>query len=262
MPGPPSPRAPEVASLVRRGKPTIPSAVDPIRVVVIEPRAILGVGVREILERETDIEVLAQVSTAAEAIPVVDRTSPDVVLVDADFPQRDATEATRQLHQGAPGSAMVIMGRGDDDASIVGAAGVGAVAHVAETAEPAELVATIRRAADGQDLLREELSGRPDLLERIVDAMRHSTGVDSLPANPLSPRELDVLVHLARGSRNREIAEALSISEHTVKNHLSSIFHKLGVPNRTRAVTYATRHGWLALGVDSAEGEEVGASTA
>ena len=116
----------------RRRKSTSPPSDHPIRVVVIEPRAILGVGVREILERESDIEVLAQVNTPAEAVLVVDEGSPDVVLVDVDFPQLDATEATRSLHQGAPDSAMVVMGRDDDDASILGAAEVGAVAHVAE----------------------------------------------------------------------------------------------------------------------------------
>jgi DNA-binding NarL/FixJ family response regulator len=243
--------------LVRRRKSTTPPSDEPIRVVVIEPRAILGVGVREILERESDIEVLAQVSTPAEAVQIIDEASPDVVLVDVDFPQLDATEAARLLHQGAPGSALVIMGRDDDDASIVRAAEVGAVAHVAETAKPAELIATIRRAAGGQDPLRDELIGRPDLLGRIVDAMRESTAVEHLPANPLSPRELDVLAHVATGFRNREIAEALGINEQTVKNHLSSIFHKLGVSNRTRAVTYATRHGWLVLGNDVAAGQAV-----
>jgi DNA-binding NarL/FixJ family response regulator len=242
----------------RRRKST-DSSDDPIRVVVIEPNVILGVGVREILERESDIEVLAQVSTPAEAVPVVDEASPDVVLVDVDFPQLGATEATRLLHQGAPETALVVMGRDDDDASIVGAAEVGAVAHVAETAQPAELIATIRRAADGQDPLRDELIGRPDLLERIVDTMRESIGVEHVPANPLSPRELDVLARAATGSRNREIAEALGISEQTVKNHLSSTFHKLGVSNRTRAVTYATRHGWLVLRDDIVNEESVAA---
>ncbi len=245
--------------MVQRWRSISPPSDEPIRVVFIEPRAIHGVGVREILERESDIEVLAQVSTAEEAISVVDQTSPDVVLVDADFSQLDATEATRQLHEGAPESVLVIMGRDDDDASIVGAAEVGAVAHVADTAEPAELVATIRRAADGEDLLRDELSGRPDLLERIVDAMRESTAIEELPANPLSPRELDVLALVASGSRNREIAEALDITEQTVKNHLSTIYHKLGVPNRTRAVTYATRHGWLVLDDAITDGQAVDA---
>jgi two-component system response regulator DegU len=243
--------------LVRRSKSTSPLPDEPIRVVLVEPRAILGAGVREILERESDIEVLAQVSTPADAVRVVDESSPDVVLVDVDFPQLDATEVTRLLHQGAPEAAIVIMGRDDNDASIVGAAGVGAVAHVAETAKPAELVATIRRAADGQDPLREELIGRPDLLERIFDAMRGAAAVEHLPTNPLSPRELDVLAHVATGSRNREIAEALGISEQTVKNHLSSTFHKLGVPNRTRAVMYATRHGWLVLDDDTTDGQSV-----
>jgi DNA-binding NarL/FixJ family response regulator len=85
--------------------------------------------------------------------------------------------------------------------------------------------------------------------------MRDSVAVEQLPANPLSPRELDVLALVATGSRNREIAGALGINEQTVKNHLTLIFHKLGVPNRTRAVTYATRHGWLHLGVGAADGQ-------
>jgi DNA-binding NarL/FixJ family response regulator len=148
----------------------------------------------------------------------------------------------------------VVIGRDGDDASIVGAVEVGAVAHVAERAAPAELVATIRRAAEGEDPLKDELTRRPDLLERIVEGMRESILSDAPPTNPLTPRELEILALVAAGSRNREIGEALGVTEQTVKNHLSSIFHKLGVPNRTRAVTYATRQGWFAL--EDAPGRE------
>jgi DNA-binding NarL/FixJ family response regulator len=219
----------------------------PIRLVVVEPRAIIGVGVREILDREDDFDVVAYVATPAEAMAVVDRATPDVVLVDVALPEPEVTAATRRLHQGAPESALVVMGRDDDDASIVGAVEVGAVAHVAETAAPAELVATIRRAADGEDPLTDELIGRPDLVERIVESIRESILADARPTNPLTPRELEVLVQVAAGSRNRDISATLGVSEQTIKNHLSSIFHKLGVPNRTHAVTYATRQGWLDL---------------
>jgi len=229
-----------------RGRTVSPSD-DPIRLVVVEPREMLGMGVRQILDRETDFDVLAYVSTPAEAMAVVDFETPDVVLVDVAMPDAEATEATRQLRSGAPESAFVVLGRDDDDASIMGAVEIGAVGHVAEMAAPAELVATIRRAADGEDPLKDELISRPDLMERIVEGMRDSMVADPRPTNPLTSRELEVLLRAAAGSRNREIAAALGLSEQTVKNHLSSIFHKLGVPNRTRAVTYATRQGWLAL---------------
>jgi two-component system response regulator DegU len=217
----------------------------PIRLVVIEPRAILSAGVREIFDQAQGIEVVGYAATTAEGIPIVDEQAPDVVLVDVALPETEATEETRKLHQGAPNSALVVMGP-DDDANILGAAEVGAVARVGEMADAAELVATIRRAADGEDPLKDELIGRPDLMERIVDGMRESILIDS-QAPTLTTRELDILAHVAAGGTNREISEALGLSEQTVKNHLSTIFHKLGVPNRTHAVMYASRQGWLEL---------------
>ncbi len=214
--------------------------------VVIENRAILGVGVREILDREPDIDVLAYVRTTGEAMAAIGETAPDVVLVDAEFRQPEETEATRRLHQDAPESVLVVLG-GDDDESIVGAAQIGAIAHVASTAEPAELVSTIRRVADGEDPLKDELVGRPDLVERILDGVRDSLEGEHAASHPLTPRELEVLTNVAAGLRNRDIAAVLGVSEQTVKNHLSSILHKLGVPNRTRAVMYAVRQGWLVI---------------
>lgn len=218
----------------------------PIRLVVVEPQSILGMGLREILDGEPDIDVVAYASTTDEAIRLIDGAAPDVVLVDAALPGADEAEATRRLRQGAGDAALVVLGRGDD-ASIVEAVGVGATGHVAVRAQPADLVATIRRVAEGQDPLVDELVTRPDLVERIVETMREAILADGRPTNPLTPREREILGRVGRGLRNREIAEELGVSVQTVKNHLSSILHKLGVPNRTRAVTYATRHGWLTL---------------
>lgn len=220
----------------------------PIRLMVVEPRALLALGVREVLDREPDIEVVAQVRWAEEALPVVDEAAPDVILVNAAVAEPGAGAATRQLHRELPGSALVVIGGGDDDASIVGALELGAAAHVGALAGPDELVDAIRRVADGDDPLRDELRGRPDLLERMFEAVRVSLQADLPLANPLSSRELEILRLVAGGRRNREIAIDLGISAQTVKNHLTAILHKLGVPNRTRAVTYAVRQGWLPLG--------------
>jgi DNA-binding NarL/FixJ family response regulator len=223
-----------------------PATVKTIRLVIVEPRALVRVGIREVLDREPDIEIVAEVQSPDEAMPVIAAAAPDVVLVDVP-PETSGAEAVRQIHEGAPGSALVVLGREDDDASLLEAMEVGATGHVAGLAKPAELVATIRRVAEGADPLRDELIARPDLVERILDSIRDTIVADRKPTNPLTTRELEILTLAAGGLRNREIAQTLAISPQTVKNHLSSVLHKFGVPNRTQAVAYAVRHGWLVV---------------
>jgi DNA-binding NarL/FixJ family response regulator len=213
-----------------------------IRVVVVEPRLLLAVGVREVLDQERGIEVVAQVRSPGEALPIVGEAAPDVILVSD---TGDADE-TRRLHLEAPDTPLVLLGGDDDDASIVDALQVGAAGHVAERAEPDELVATIRRVAEGDDQLKSEFTSRPDLFGRIVDDVRQAIVADE-SANPLTQRETEVLRLVAQGLRNTEIAARLGLSTQTVKNHLTVILHKFGVANRTRAVTYAVRHGWIVL---------------
>jgi DNA-binding NarL/FixJ family response regulator len=237
--------------LPHRSTPLQP-APDPIRLLVVDPRSLLAAGVREVLDSEDDIEVVAQTRSPAEAIPVVGEAAPDVILVNLPPDEPGAAEDARQLRREAPLSAIVVLGGEDDDASIVEALEVGATGHVAERAEAAELVATIRRVAQGDDPLKDEISGRPDLVERIVDVIRHTFIAERPPANPLTPRELDILRLIAAGESNQEIARHLDIGVQTVKNHVRTVMHKLGAPNRVRAVTYAVRQGWIELD-DSAD---------
>lgn len=235
--------------MVRRRPPRPEASDETIRVLLVESHALTGVGVREVLEREPDMEVVAEVRSPSEALPVVEASAPDVVVLDVQLQEAAATAASRRLAQEASAPAIVVLGGEDDDASIFEAIEVGAAAHVPAAAEPRELVAVIRRVAEGEDPLREELIGRPDLIDRIVEAVRESfrRQEEGGSSSPLTERELQILRHVADGLRNRQIAEVLDLTEQTVKNHISSILHKLGVPNRTQAVTFAARQGWLAL---------------
>lgn len=222
---------------------------DLIRLVMVEPRPLVGVGVRRVLDLEPGIEVIAQVGSCDEASRIVDQTAPDVVLVNVAPADSSESEATRRLRRETPDAAFVVLGGEDDDASIVGAIEIGAMGHVAEAAEPAELVATIRRVAHGEDALKDELDHRPDLVERVLDDLRNAVLTEPSPPNPLTAREVEILGLVAEGFRNRDIADALDVSEQTVKNHLGTVMHKLGAPNRTRAVLAAMRHEWLAAPV-------------
>jgi DNA-binding NarL/FixJ family response regulator len=229
--------------------------LETIRIVLVEPRALVGLGIRGVLDNEPDMEVVAEVRSADEALAVVEERAPTILILDVDLHEPMTSAATRRLTHESPHTAIVVVGREDDDASILEAIEIGATGHVSAIAEPAELVAIIRRAAEGEDPLKDEVIARPDLIDRIMDGFRESfRRADEPPAIPLTPRELDILRHVAAGMRNREVGELLDVSEQTIKNHLSSILHKLGVPNRTHAVTYAVRQGWLTLD-DTTENE-------
>ena len=239
----------------RRPAATAPH-LEAIRIVLIEPSALLGLGIREVLEREPDMEVVAEVRSADDALVVAEDRAPDVFILDVELQEPSTNAATHRLAQEAPTSGIVVVGREDDDASILEAIEIGAMGHVPAVAKPGELVAVIRKVADGEDPLRDEVIGRPDLIDRLMEGFRESfRHADEPRPSPLTPRELDVLRFVARGKRNREIGELLDIGEQTVKNHLSSVMHKLGASNRLRAVTVAVREGWLALDEEAIEAE-------
>jgi DNA-binding NarL/FixJ family response regulator len=237
----------EASSMARRRTHAAAPNLETIRVLLVEPGVFMGAGMREAIDGQPDMEVVAEVRTAGDAIAAVEQNAPDIVVMDIELQEPTASAATRRLAHES-GSAVVIVGGEDDDASIMGAMEVGATGHVSAIARPAELVAVIRHVAGGGDALHDEVLARPDLVDKVVEAFREGfRRPDVAAAVPLTPRELEVLRQVAGGFKNRQIAEQLVLTEQTVKNHLSRIMHKLGVPNRTHAVTFAVRQGWLTL---------------
>lgn len=233
--------------MTRRRSPSMPPDDETIRIMLVESRALAGLGIRGVLDREPDLEVVAEVRSADDALTAAEERAPDVIILDIQLQEPSTSAATHRLAHETPSAGIVVVGREDDDASILEAIEIGAMGHVAALAEPAELVAVIRKVAEGEDPLRDEVIGRPDLIDKIMEAFRENARGADPSSNPLAPRELQVLHHVAAGMRNRQIAALLDVSEQTVKNHVSSILHKLGVPNRVRAVTFAARQGWLTL---------------
>lgn len=221
-----------------------------IRLVLVEPSSIHGAAVRELLDREDDFEVVAEVRTTEEAFGVTRRDPPDVLVVDVDLPDPDAVEATRRLKRQAPEAGLVIIARDDDDEAVFRAVQAGATAHVADHEGPDELVEAIRRVADGQDPLAATVAERPAVAQRVADAYRDLAvrGVArSEGGGAVSPRQLEILQLVARGHSNEEIAQLLKISRQTVKNHLTAAMRALGARRRGQAVAAAVRAGWLSM---------------
>ena len=135
------------------------AGLDMIRIVLVEPRALVGLGIRGALDREPDMEVVAEVRSADDALAVAEDRAPDVFVLDVELQEPSTSAATHRLAQEAPTSGIVVVGREDDDASILEAVEIGAMGHVPAIAEPGELMAVIRKVADGEDPLRDELIG-------------------------------------------------------------------------------------------------------
>jgi DNA-binding NarL/FixJ family response regulator len=204
-----------------------------IRVQLVDDHPVVRAGLAGILAAEPDIELVGEAGSAADAVTVARTVQPDVVLMDLRMPGGDGVGATVALLTVVPTARVVVLTTYESDADILRAVEAGAAGYLLKDASPAELVAAIRAAARGETVLA------PSVATRLVDRMRRPSTSDGL-----SPREVEVLRLVARGLSNGEIARALYISEATVKTHLLRTFGKLGVSDRTAAVTTAIAAGY------------------
>lgn len=205
-----------------------------IRVLIADDHPIVREGFGSIVDAEPDIEVVAQASNGVEALERATDANPDVALMDLRMPKMGGAEAIRRLRQANPDLRAIVLTTYDDDEAIYEAIRAGARGYLLKDVRPKDLVRAIRRVHAGGSLLQ------PVVVERLLDRLGPEDPDDETPpVEALTPRELEVLQIMARGARNRDIAQELVISERTVKIHVANVIAKLGVTNRTAAVVRA-----------------------
>jgi len=207
------------------------------RILLVDDHAIVRLGLMTLLNDQPDMEVVAEASTAAEAVRAVEKSKPDVVLMDVRLPGEGGIEATRQITARFPKSRVVMLTSFADDDLVMRAINAGAMGYVLKQVGNEELLRAIQAAARGEALLDPSTTAK--LLSRVRELDR-KTEEDAF--RELSDREMDVLVHLARGKTNAEIGRVLNLSEKTVGNYIGTMFEKLHMNNRIELATYAVQH--------------------
>jgi DNA-binding NarL/FixJ family response regulator len=219
-----------------------------IRIVLADASRLTTLGIMQVLEKEADMEILAVVTDGEEAVAKTIELEPDVLIIEVDLPRLTGIKATQKVRRELPHIAVVILTALEEEQTLFDAIRAGAAAYLHKDCEPKELVDSIRKVRSGQFIINEKIFAKPAVATKVLAEFRelsvYGPGSSHVFA-PLSPREVQILDNIAQGMTNKEVAYTLAISEQTVKNHMSSILRKLSVNDRTQAVVYAIRQGWI-----------------
>lgn len=209
---------------------------EPIRLLIADDHPVVRAGLRDMLSKEPDFEVVAEAADGVEAVALTNRLRPHVVLTDLSMPRMDGVTAITQIKAQHQDVQILVLTSYDSDADFLPVIEAGAIGYLLKDAPREDLFEAIRSAAQGKSLLT------PTVAARLMDRMRGPT------EEALSAREIDVLKLASKGASNKEIAKQLYITQATVKSHLIRIYGKLNVKDRTSAVTKALEKGILRLG--------------
>ena len=221
-----------------------------ITLLVADDHPLFRQGVVDALSLEKDFLVLAQASNGEEAINQIRIHKPMVAVLDVNMPEMNGQQVTHQVTSEHLPTRVVLLTGYDDIEQAIHAVLAGAAGYCAKEIEPDVLARTIRAVADGKYAIAGNIFNRRELdtwIDEQMEGARRSYSEPGSPFHPLSDREMEVLSCVVRGMSNKEIASLLGISHQTVKNHVTSILRKFSVEDRTQAVVYALKRGWVKL---------------
>jgi DNA-binding NarL/FixJ family response regulator len=204
-----------------------------IRILIVDDQALFREGLRTLLSTRPEVDVIAEAANGDEALALVERLQPDVVLMDLRMPVMDGIQATARMRDRWPSIPVLALTTFDDDANLFGALRAGAAGYLLKDVSSETLLGAITAAARGEAFLQSTVTGR------VVAAFARMMETGGRPAEalvlPLSPREREIVTLLGTGASNKEIADRLCLAEGTVKNHVTNILTKLDVRDRTQA---------------------------
>lgn len=210
-----------------------------IRVLIADDHHVVRRGLLFFLKTQKDIEVIGEAKNGLEAVKLVEQLKPDIVLMDLVMPEMDGIQATKRIKKKWPKIEVLMLTSFSDKDHVLPAMEAGASGYQLKDIEPDDLVESIRQ------IMRGENTWHPEASTQLEEGLREEENKAHI-LNPLTPREQDVLAELTKGKSNREIASSLYVTEKTVKTHISNIFAKLQVQDRTQAALYAVKHNLTA----------------
>ena len=218
-----------------------------IHVLIVDDHTIVRKGIRALLTEIAGIEVVGEAADGQAAVAQANSLRPDVILMDLAMPQMDGIEATRQIKTSQPESRILVMTSFATDDKVLPAIKAGALGYLLKESAPEDLVQAI------QQIHRGESSLHPTIARKVLQEIAHPSDRPPTP-DPLTKREAEVLLLVAQGLSNRDIASKLNISDPTVRSHVSNIMSKLHLATRIQAALYALREGLVSLDAEDGAG--------
>jgi len=215
--------------------------MDQIKVIIADDHTVVRKGTRQILEQEPDFQVVGEASNGEEALKLVGNLAPNIAIIDISMPVVNGIDVTRKIKQTSPSTAVLILSNYDNDEFVFALLEAGAAGYLLKDASGQDITNAVRAISRGESVLH------PIITRKVINRLLPSTTEKKETAKVLGDRELQVLNLASKALSNREIADSMGLSLHTIEAHMRHIFSKLQVGSRTEAILFAIKQGWISI---------------